>query len=176
LFRSDVEGFRVEPALRQTLAPVGFTVPEARVDGIGARYEQQIGRFLSGYLRYTYNDVTDRTTGPTRGRQLPLSPRSRAVLGLNFIDRAGTKLFLDASWSGGIYLDPLWSNREEFDPLAPRPTFPARWRVDLRLARERTVRREWVLNVSNLFNTGGVYWAGFPRPGRALRLEYRIRF
>jgi tetratricopeptide (TPR) repeat protein len=176
LYRSDVDAFRVQPERGQTLRLTGFTVPEARVEGFGARYEQQIGRFLSGYLRYTYAGTTDESTQTTRGRQLPFSPRSRLLAGLNFIDRAGTKLFMEARWNSRIFVDPVWSDREEFDPLAPRPTFPAKWVLDLRLAREPSVRQEWVFRINNLLNTGTIYWPGFPRPGRTFLVQYRRRF
>jgi tetratricopeptide (TPR) repeat protein len=176
LFRSDVEGFSVQPEVQQTPGLIGFTVPRARVEGIGLRYEQQLDRFLSGYLRYTQSETTDESARTTRGRQLPLEPRSRLLLGLNFIDRAGTKLFLEARWNSRIFLDPIWSGREEFDPLAPRPSFPSKWVLDFRLAKEPSVRQEWVFRVNNLLNTRTVYWPGFPRPGRTYRLEYRWRF
>jgi tetratricopeptide (TPR) repeat protein len=176
LFRSDVEGFRVQPERQQTLRLTGFNLPEARVEGIGLRYEQQIGRFLSGYLRYTYSETTDETDRVTRGRQLPFSPTSRLLLGLNFIDRAGTKLFMEARWNSEVFVDPVWSDSESFDPMAPRPTFPAKWVLDLRLAKEPSVRQEWVFRINNLLNTGTVYWPGFPRPGRTFQLQYRWRF
>jgi tetratricopeptide (TPR) repeat protein len=176
LFRSDVEGFEVAPAVGQTLESVSFTVPKARVDGIGLRYERQIGHFLSSYLRYTYSEATDKTERSTRGRQLPLNPHSRAVLGLNYVDSAGTKVFADLNWQSQMFVDPIWSDREEFDPLAPRPKFPARLVVNLRWAKERTVRREWVFRINNLFDTETIHWPGFPAPGRSYQLEYHIRF
>jgi outer membrane receptor protein involved in Fe transport len=176
LFRSDVNDLSVSPAVGQTVIPIGFVVPEAQSEGIGLRYEQQIGLFLSSYLRYTYSEVTDRTTRSTRGRQLPMNPRSRAVLGLNYVDRAGTKFLVETNWSGEMYVDPIWSDTQGFDPRAPRPQFPDKLVVDLQLAKERTVRREWLFRINNVFNTTTIYWPGFPRPGRTYQLQYFIRF
>jgi outer membrane receptor protein involved in Fe transport len=143
---------------------------------VGVRYERLFGRFLSGYLHFVYRDVTDRSSQATRGRQLPMHPRSQAVLGLNYIDRAGTKLFLEADWRDEMFIDPIWSDNDFFDPRTPRERFPSKLRVNLRLARERSVHREWVLRVNNLFNTETIYWPEFPAPGRTVELQYRVRF
>lgn len=175
-FHSDVDGFRVDPGRGQSLSPVGFTVPRARVQGVGMRYERQIGLYLSSYLQGSYSETQDRTGTPTRGRQLPLNPRWRATLGLNFIDRAGTKLFLEANWNGPRFLDPIWSDRPEFDPLARRPEEASKLVVNFRFAKERTVRGEWVVAINNLFNTATLSWPGFPRPGRTVHVQYRWRF
>jgi tetratricopeptide (TPR) repeat protein len=189
LFRSDVQDLLVSPEVDQAPGSpdeaVDIRVPAARTAGLGARYERQITHFLSGYLRYTYAPSTDRTAGPTQGWLLPMRPRSRAVLGLNYIDRAGTKVFLEASWQSRMFIDPIWSdrptfarlgNREGFDPNAPRPTFPSRLLLNLRFGREPSVRREWVFHISNLLNTGTLYWSGFPAPGRTYLLQYFFRF
>jgi outer membrane receptor protein involved in Fe transport len=189
LFRSDVRDMALSPEIDQTLTNPAETVdirlPKARIAGLGVRYERQIGGFLSGYLNYTYAASTDRTPGPTQGWQLPMSPRSRAVLGLNYIDRAGTKIFLEGSWQSKMFIDPFWSDRstfgrftdrEGFDPNAPRPTFPSRFLLNLRFGREPTVRREWVFQINNLLNTGTLYWPGFPAPGRTYLVQYHVRF
>jgi hypothetical protein len=114
-----------------------------------------------------------------------MHPRSRAILGLNYIDRAGTKLFLEADWQSRMFIDPFWSdreghqrftNREGFDPDAPRPTFPSKLVLNLRLGRERTVRREWVFRIDNLLDTDTLYWPGFPAPGRTYQFLYHVRF
>jgi Tfp pilus assembly protein PilF len=176
LFRSDATDFVVAPVLAQSQNPVEFTVPRARSEGIGVRYEHQIGRFLSSYLRYTYRSLKDDTTLSTAGRQLPLNPRSRALLGFNYIDRAGTKLFLEADWRDEMFIDPIWSDSPAFDPAAPRETFPSKLVVNLRFGREPSVRREWVVSVNNVFDTDLIFWNGFPAPGRTFRVEYFIRF
>lgn len=182
LFRTDVDNQPVLPDVIQSadalslFNPIGINVPKARMDGVGLRFERQLTPFLSSYLRLTYSDLTDQTDGPTRGRQLPMNPHSRATLGLNYIDRAGTKLFAEVAWRGAMFVDPFWSGHEGFDPLAPRPTFPSRFVVNLRLGREPTVHREWVLQINNAFNTKTIYWPGYPAPGRTFGLAYRVRF
>jgi hypothetical protein len=64
------------------------------------------------------------------------------VLGLNFVDRAGTKLFLEVPYNSAVFSEALWSDTEGFDPLAPRPREPSRVLVNLRVGQERTVRLE----------------------------------
>ena len=32
------------------------------------------------------------------------------------------------------------------------------------------------VHVDNVFNTGTIYWPGFPAPGRSYRVQYRVRF
>jgi outer membrane receptor protein involved in Fe transport len=177
LFLSDADEYFVTPAVRQTPELQGFIIPEARSEGIGARYEQQVGRFLSAFLRYTYREVTDETPGAsTSGRQLPMTPRSRMLLGLNYLDRAGNKLYLEGDWQSALFADRFWRGDTAFDPNATRPRVSPRFLVNLRLGQERSVRGEWVLRVNNLFNTGTIYWPGFPAPGRTYELQYRARF
>jgi tetratricopeptide (TPR) repeat protein len=176
----------VVPSVTQTMNPflfpgpnglqaysAGFVVPKARIQGVGVRYEHQVGRFLSSSLRLTYREFTDQTpqaapSDPAPGRQIPLSPRQSAVLSLNYIDRAGTKLFLEADWSGGQY--------QGVDRLTRWQRLPSTTVVNFRWAKERTVRGEWALGVNNLFNAGTIYWPGFPAPGRVYRLQYAFRF
>jgi outer membrane receptor protein involved in Fe transport len=50
------------------------------------------------------------------------------------------------------------------------------WVANFRFAKERTLRQEWELDIDNLFNTGTLYWPGFPAPGRSYRVQYRVRF
>jgi hypothetical protein len=166
LFRSDLENYIVSPAVAQTLEPVSHPVRYARIWGIGARYERPLGGYLSGYLRCTYRHFVDREKGD---RQIPLNPRWRAILGLNFIDRAGTKIFAEAGWNAAMTL-PETGN----EPLSERP--PARFQINLRLGREPSPRREWSLTINNLFNVPTIYWPGFPAPGRTIRLQYHQRF
>jgi hypothetical protein len=191
LFHSDLKNFVVAPAVTQaanpslledpggaSFTPVSFIVPEARSRGIGARYEHQLGPFLSLFLRYTYREFTDETpcsAGDQQagfcvapGRQLPMQPRASAVLGLGYVDRAGTKLFAEAAWRGGM--SQGLTRRGAWERL------PSRLLVNLRVGRERSVYREWTFTVGNLFNTGTIYWPGFPAPGRTYRLQYSVRF
>jgi outer membrane receptor protein involved in Fe transport len=92
---------------------------------------------------------------------------------------------LESVWQGRMFIDPFWSdregfqrfgNREGFDPTAPRPTFPSKLVLNLRLSKEPTVRREWVLFIDNVLNTRTLYWPGFPAPGRTYSLQYLTRF
>jgi hypothetical protein len=176
LFLNDVDDFFVTPFVRQTPELLGFTVPDVRAAGAGVRYEQQLGRFVSGYLRATYREATDRGEGPTHGWQLPLNPRWRSLLGLSYLDRAGNKLFIEADWRSAIFTDPIWFGDVAFDPTAPRPQFPSKLLVNLRLGQEPSVFGEWVLRVDNLFNTKTIYWNDFPAVGRTYGVEYRWRF
>jgi tetratricopeptide (TPR) repeat protein len=186
VYSGDVKDFILLPAVTQNANPfilagqngpqlfsLGFVVPAARVRGIGARYEYQVGRLLSSYWHYTYREFTDETpagteSDPRPGRQIPLNPRSSAVLGLSYIDRAGTKLFLEADGSGGQY--------EGADRLSKWGKLPEQWVANFRLAKEPSLRQEWELDIDNLFNTGTIYWPGFPAPGRSYRVQYRVRF
>ena len=115
--------------------------------------------------------ATDQTERCTHGLQLPMTPRSPAVLGLSYHDRAGTKLFVETNWRGTMFKDPIWQC-----PRRPREKLPGVTVVNLRLAKERTVNQEWVFLVDNLFGARSYYWKALPAPGRTFELQFRARF
>ena len=98
------------------------------------------------------------------------------MLGLNFVDRAGTKLFLEAPYNSAVYSESLWTGSEGFDPLAPRPREPSLFLVNLRVGQERSVRQELIFRVDNLLNHAYTLWPGAPGRGRTASFELRLRF
>jgi outer membrane receptor protein involved in Fe transport len=176
LFRSDIRTFQVVEPVTVSPTSVGFFVPRARIEGFGVRLERQLTPLLAGYLRWTSSRTTDRTQGSTHGWQLPQRPRASLLLGLNFVDRAGTKALLEGVYSSGVYAESFWSNSEGFDPLAPRPREPGRWLLNLRFGREHSVRQEWIFRIDNLLNHAYSLWPGIPGRGRTASLELRWRF
>lgn len=176
LFRTDVRDLLIQETVEVSRPAGGFIVPNARVEGIGLRLERQITPYLAGYLRWSYGDATDRTSGPTHGRQLPQFPHSSGVLGLNFVDRSGTKAFLEVPYNTAVFSESLWAGTEGFDPLAPRPREPSHLLINLRVGQERSVRQEWILRVDNLFNRAYTLWPGVPGRGRTFSGELRWRF
>jgi tetratricopeptide (TPR) repeat protein len=175
-FRSDVQDLLIDEPVEITRPIGGFTVPQARLEGFGLRVERQITPLLAGYLRVTTGRATDRDSGPTHGRQLPQSPHSTGVFGLNYVDRAGAKALLEFLYSSLTFSESLWTDTEGFDPLAPRPHEPSRLLVNLRVGQERSVRQEWIVHVDNLLNRAYSLWPGVPGRGRTFTFELRERF
>jgi tetratricopeptide (TPR) repeat protein len=171
-YHGNLDEWFIAPAVRQTPDLIGFRFREARLEGFGLRYDQQITPFLTGSARYLYReaiDATEREQGEgraTRGRQILMQPRNRAALALNYVDRAGSKAFLEAVWTSKLFLDRT----------GDEPPFPSKLVVNLRFGREPSVRREWTVRIDNLFNTRTLYWPDFPAPGRTVELQYRVRF
>jgi tetratricopeptide (TPR) repeat protein len=168
LFRAYLKDFVVSPTVRQSLDPLRLSFPSARLSGVGVRYERQMSDSVSTYLRYTHRNFVDTRKGSDHGRELPMNPHSQAVFGLSYIDRAGNKLFLEGNWNGR-------TNTAE-PGLDQWQSFPGRVTLNLRFGREPSVDREWVFTINDLFNTGTIFWPGFPTVGRLYRLQYNIRF
>lgn len=171
-YHGNLDEWFVAPAVRQTPDLIGFRYREARMEGFGLRYEQQVTSFLTGTLRYLYREVTDATAREQgqgragRGRQILMQPLNRAALALNYVDRAGSKAFVEAVWTGKLPLDRV----------GLEPSFPSKLVVNLRFGREPSVRREWTVRLDNVFNTRTLYWPEFPAPGRTVEVQYRVRF
>jgi hypothetical protein len=81
LFRSDVRDLLIQEPVEVSKPNGGFTIPRARVEGIGVRVERQLTPFLAGYLRDSAGSATDHDAGPTHGWQLPQHPHSTGVPG-----------------------------------------------------------------------------------------------
>jgi hypothetical protein len=187
--------YAILPSQDQQFTPQGFTFPKAVLRIAGVRLEHQIHRYLSGFTRWSYWDVEDRTgtahgvgadpaepvPNPSRGLQLPMEPRWRAVTGLNYVDRAGTKALLVATYIGQRYADLTFDRpgfaSPTFDRNARRPSTGPHLLFDLRLAKEPSIAHEYGLTIVNLFNTSFQdVWADFPTRGRTWVLTYARRF
>jgi hypothetical protein len=57
-----------------------------------------------------------------------------------------------------------------------RPRFSSKTTVDLRLAREPSLKNEVFFNAYNIFNAKQVQFNGFPAGGRRLEIGYTRRF
>jgi tetratricopeptide (TPR) repeat protein len=195
LQQSRVRDYLIQSQRDQQLVNFGFTVPQARVQVVGLRLEHQINRYLSGFMRWSYWSVEDRTEmahslgpgdtpgpNPTRGLQVPFAPRWRGLTGVSYVDPTGTKASLSVSFLGRRFTDvgfsgPTVFGSPRFDASQPRPAIGPHALLDLRIAKEPSVRTEYGLTITNLFNT--TYqdvWPGFPTAGRTLVLTFARRY
>jgi tetratricopeptide (TPR) repeat protein len=195
LQQSRVRDYLIQSQRDQQLVNFGFTVPQVRAQVVGLRLEHQINRYLSGFMRWSYWSVEDRTEmahslgegdtpgpNPTRGLQVPFAPRWRGLTGLSYVDPTGTKASLSVSFLGRRYTDvgfsgPTVFGSPSFDPSRPRPTIGPHALLDLRIAKEPSVRTEYGLTITNLLNT--TYqdvWPGFPTAGRTLVVTFARRY
>ena len=69
---------QIDQTLTSPGEAVDIRLAAAVSSGLGVRYERQISRFLSGYVRYTYAEATDRTAGPDARLATPDADRARA--------------------------------------------------------------------------------------------------
>lgn len=178
----------VQPMVDQSFEPRSLTIPKVEERILGARLEQQITPYLSSFTRLEYVRAADRSPhpytinengflsissgpNPSRGLQVPFSPRWQAQVGFNYVDGSGTKLRLVAIYSSRQYTDVVVGSADQFGgtgfnrrirraSIGPRTVF------DLRIAKEPSLNLEYGLTVTNLFNTATLDWPGFPKRGR----------
>jgi hypothetical protein len=100
-------------------------------------------------------------------------------VGLNYVDRSGTKLRLAASLFSRQFTDVEGVESfgsSQFNRGEPRPSIGSKAVFDLRVAREPSVESEFSLTVLNLFNTHIPDWPGYPRRGRLWMVNLARRF
>jgi hypothetical protein len=160
--------------------------------GAGARFEQQLSRNLFGFATVAFNRTTSSGTiltrpgfqdfveAPFNGEIAPYHPKVAAQVGLNYLDRRGNKVGLFANYSGAFFADTADPGFIDiFNPelgFKPRPRFPARTTFDLFLSRERSVRQEIFVQVSNLFNAKQIVYNDIPLSGRRVTFGLTRRF
>jgi tetratricopeptide (TPR) repeat protein len=178
---SRARDFIIQPTLDQRLVPVGVVVPRVRAQIAGLRIEHQINRYLSAFTRWSYWKVEDRSLD----RQVPFNPRWRGLTGLHYADRKGAKISLTASFLSRQFTDvlvadePAWYTtiyQPPFFVTGLRPSTGSRVVYDLRIAMEPSVRLEYSLTVTNLFNKRYPDWPNFPARGRAWFLSAALRY
>lgn len=142
-----------------------FVVANWRARGAGARYETPLGGnwFFAGGAawRQTHADGANRA---------PYEPRFFGDVAFNYLSPRGNKLGLILRHRGEFFADTT-------SVLGgARPRFGGQTYVDLLLAHEPSVRGEFFLSLSNLFNRAELQFNGFPTPGRRLIGGYTRRF
>jgi hypothetical protein len=147
------------------------TMPRVVRTGVGVRYEQRLSQNLYGQVGFLTNRTTNRTEfAPFDGGTAPYHPPSLAGLSLNYIDRTGLKVGLQLNYTGPFYQDT------GVIAATDRPRFPERMYVDLTLAKEPTVDREYFLKVANLFDSRAIQFNDFPTGGRRIQAGVTWRY
>jgi len=93
---------------------------EVTIQGVGVRYERQVCRNMFGNLSFVWNDTSNNTPGAVfDGDTAPYQPKTRAALGLDYVDGDGSKARLRVSRVGG--------STRTHRPLAPHapPSLPS---------------------------------------------------
>src|SRR5205085_1660276 len=140
-------------------------------DGVGLRYERQLTHNLFGQVAYLYNRTKNRTPfAPFDEGTAPYNAPYVAGLALNYIDRAGTKLGLQLNYSGRYFEDTGDLS------ASARPIFPARTYVDLTIAKEPSLRSEFFIKITNLFNTQAIQFNDIPTGARRALAGVTLRF
>lgn len=139
--------------------------------GWGARYERQLSDNLYGQVGVLFNRTTNRTEfAPFNDGTAPYHPPWLGGVGLNYVDRSGTKIGLQVNHTGRFYEDTG-------DVSVPvRPIFPAQTYVDLTLAKEPSVHREYFLRITNLFDSPAIEFNGYPTGQRRVEAGASFRF
>jgi hypothetical protein len=147
------------------------TMGTVRRHGIGVRYERQLTDRLFAQVGLVLNRTTNDTGfAPFNHGSAPYHPWRLAGLGLNYVDRAGSKVGLQVNYTG-----PFFEDTGAFSATT-RPIFPGHVYVDLLLAREPSVEREVFLKVSNLFDTPAIQFNDYPTGGRTVVAGVTLRF
>jgi outer membrane receptor protein involved in Fe transport len=182
------QDFEIAPTQEHQIIPQGVLVPRVGVQIVGLRLEHQLNRSLSGFARWSYWTVEDRTAtrplasgqlvpNPARGLQVPFEPHWRGLTGLSYVDRTGLKASLLAQFLGQRFTDVTSFGSPNFNRSGNRPSIGPHLLFDFRIAREPSVRMEYGLTVTNLFNT--TYqdvFPGFPTRGRTWLITFARRF
>lgn len=158
--QSDLLGFG--SGLPAPNAPV-LNFARWQAQGAGARYEHQLTRSLFASAGFAH-----RSTRADGVDDAPYEPNNLADAGLNYVSPRGNKAGLQWRHQGAIFADtPL---------TAVRPRFGSGNFVDLTLAREPSVRHEYFLKITNLFDHAQFLFNGFPGAGRRVQAGYTRRF
>jgi hypothetical protein len=169
-----VFGFRSEGQKVSLGAGVGgifssFLLPSVKREGIGLRYEHQLSSTLFANSSLVASRTDTRAPGTLfNGEEGPYQPKLFGTLGLNYINRSGTKIGVNLNRTGSFYQDVRGLNN--------RPRFPARTTFDLRLAHEPTLQYEYFIAVRNLFDDRSINFNGFPTDGRRVEAGLTRRF
>ena len=147
-----------------------LSLGRVRRSGLGMRYERQLGGYLYGQIGLVSSSSKSESPDTSWDkREAPYNPDFGASIRLNYVDPRGTKLGLDVGYTGPFYQDTV-------DTLpGERPTFPATARVDLYLARERTVNNEYFLRIGNIFNARQIVFNDIPFGERTFLLGWTHR-
>lgn len=144
---------------------------EVRHHGIGVRYERQLTDRVFGQAAVLLNRTTNDTAfAPFDGGSAPYHPWRLAGLGLNYVDPRGTKVGLQANYNSAFFQDTGMIS------ATTRPTYPGHVYLDLSVAREPSVCREFFVKVSNLFDTPAVLFNDFPTDQRRVVAGATLRW
>ena len=140
-------------------------------EGIGIRYERQLTRNLYAQFGYSTNRTLNRTPlAPFDNGTAPYHSPNLAGVALNYVDATGTKAGIQVNYRGRFPQDTGALS------ATTRPMFASRAYVDLVLAKEPTVHREYFLKISNLFNTRAIEFNDYPTNQRRVEVGVTERF
>ncbi len=146
------------------------TMQTLRRYGVGVRYERQLTDRLFGQLGFVLNRTTNDTPfAPFDAGSAPYHPWRLGGLGLNYVDPSGNKVGLQINYTG-----PFFQDTGAFSATT-RPVFGSHVYVDLLLAREPSVDREFFARVSNLFDTPAIMFNDSPIGTRTFVVGLTLR-
>ena len=159
---SDLTGLGT--GLPASAAPI-ITLNNWRASGAGLRLEHRLSTSLFANFGFLIRQTSNSTPGTLfDGGRAPYEANNLATLSLNHIDKAGNKL--------GVQLRHVGSFFQDVPLEAVRPTFPSKFYVDLRLAKEPSVHNEIFVSIRNLFNQPEIGFNDF-RTGRR-RIDFGV--
>ncbi|HEX8552347.1 MAG TPA: tetratricopeptide repeat protein [Abditibacteriaceae bacterium] len=141
--------------------------------GVGARVEHQLGNRIFANLSMVARQTSNRSFGPAFNAlwdngDAPYEPSRIGSFDLNYIDPKGNKMGFRFRHVGSFFAD---------SPLSlGRPRFAAQNYVDLRLAKEPSVAREFFVQLSNVFDQPEIDFQGFSKGGRRVEFGMTQRF
>jgi outer membrane receptor protein involved in Fe transport len=152
-------------------APTRLFVPRARIRGGEAAFEHALGRSFSGRLFARYQSTVDRESN----RELPYFPRWQGGIRLDYLDRAGWRNFLALTYVGrrAGRGGPLGGGRAPGAASGKLAGFPL---LDLRLARQLSLRQSLFLQINNLLDREYEVYEGYPESGRSVQAGVEYRF
>jgi tetratricopeptide (TPR) repeat protein len=142
-------------------APSRLPVRRAAINGAQAAYEQWLSRAVTGRVWVRYQETSDRATG----LDLPYFADWQGGLRFDYLDRAGWRGALGATWIGSRYVDSENSRR-----------LGGFFLLDLRLSRQIGLRQNLYVQVNNLLGRRYQRYEGYPEAGRTISGGVEWRF
>ncbi len=163
---SDLTGLGI--GLPASAAPI-LALNRWSANGAGMRLEHRLGSSLFANFGFLLRETSNRTPGSLfNGGRAPYEPNSLATLSLNHIDRTGNKI--------GVQLRRVGSFFQDTPQQIVRQSFPSKFYVDLRLAKEPSVQNEIFISVRNLFNQQEIRFNDFRTARRRVEVGATRRF
>lgn len=139
--------------------------------GAGVRYEKRLAPTMFANSTFVARKTRSNAQGfAYDGATAPYQPKNTLTLGLDYIHPKGRKAHFNVRREGRFFAD------DPDTPNAPRAQSRGRWLADVTFELEPSIKTQYFLTISNLFDREGLLFAGYPGRGRTISGGVALRF